>query len=235
MLLNFEGCFIVDVEGRSGGLAVLWKRNTFCSILNYTRNFINVSVKENVKGDWRLTCYYGYPKRSRRRQAWDLLRQIHDMANDPWCVIGDFNDILSQEDKLGRHPHPNWLCNGFRQAVSDCNLVDSPLEGHQITWVKSRGTDHAIEERLDHAMVSSNWFAQFSNVKLRCLLATHSDHSPLLINFGTNGLLRRILRKLCTQWNRSSRMAYVKELARLLDVMERSHGALRHWYINHIL
>ncbi|GAU33827.1 hypothetical protein TSUD_221650 [Trifolium subterraneum] len=30
----------------------------------------------------------------------------------------------------GIHPHPNGLCMGFRQTVSDCGLTDIPIEGH---------------------------------------------------------------------------------------------------------
>jgi hypothetical protein len=45
----------------------------------------------------------------------------------PWCIVGDFNDLLTQEDKRGNHSHPNWLCNGFRTAVSDCDLTDIQL------------------------------------------------------------------------------------------------------------
>ncbi|GAU35453.1 hypothetical protein TSUD_364090 [Trifolium subterraneum] len=78
----------VDVEGRSGGLAVLWKGSSNCSILNYTRNFINLLVEDEQRGEWRLTCYYGYPERSRRSSAWDLLRELGNMPSLPWCIIG---------------------------------------------------------------------------------------------------------------------------------------------------
>ncbi|MCH84362.1 hypothetical protein A2U01_0005194, partial [Trifolium medium] len=49
------------------------------------------------------------------------------MSDLPWCIVGDFND-LSQEDKKGLHPHPNWLCADFQNAVSDCDLTDIQLE-----------------------------------------------------------------------------------------------------------
>jgi chemotaxis protein histidine kinase CheA len=103
------------------------------------------------------------------------------MSNLPWCVIGDFNDLLSQEDKKGRLPHPNWLCSGFRSAVNDCDLTDIHLEGYPFTWIKSEGTDHVIEERLDRALMSSNWLSNFPNAKLINLLSSHSDHSPILL------------------------------------------------------
>ncbi|PNX96867.1 ribonuclease H, partial [Trifolium pratense] len=179
--LNFNSCLSVDVEGRSGGLSVMWKDTIKCRVLNYSRNFINLVVEEREEGEWRLTCYYGYPERGRRRQAWDLLRELRDMSESPWCIIGDFNDLLSQEDKRGNHPHPNWLCNGFRNAVSDCDLTDIHLEGYPYTWVKSRGTTSVIEERLDRAMANSAWLMKYPNVRLLNLLTSHSDHSPLLL------------------------------------------------------
>ncbi|GAU36753.1 hypothetical protein TSUD_318520 [Trifolium subterraneum] len=166
VLLGFDSCLAIDVEGRSGGLAVLWKDSNKCRVLNYTRNFINMLVEDEQWGEWRLTCYYGYPERSRRRAAWDLLRALGNMSSIPWCIIGDFNDLLSQTDKKGIHPHPNGLCMGFRQAVSDCDLTDIPIEGHQFTWIKSRCTPYVIEERLDRAMASTSWLQLFPQVRL---------------------------------------------------------------------
>jgi hypothetical protein len=193
IMLNYDSCLSIDVEGRSGGLAVMWKNSVKCSVMNYSRNFINIIVEDSDKGDWRLTCYYGYPERSRRRLAWDLLRELRDMSNLPWCVIGDFNDLLSQDDKKGMLPHPNWLCLGFRNAVNDCDLTDIHLEGYPFTWIKSAGTDHVIEERLDRALVSSNWLSKFSNAKLINLLSSHSDHSPILLQ--CNPTIRQHYRK----------------------------------------
>ncbi|PNX97372.1 ribonuclease H, partial [Trifolium pratense] len=155
--LKFNSCLSVDVEGRSGGLSVMWRDTIKCSVLNYSRNFINLIVEEKEQREWRLTCYYGYPER------------------------GDFNDLLSQEDKRGTLPHPNWLCNGFRNAVSDCDLTDIHLDGYPYTWIKSRGTPDVIEERLDRAMADSRWLTIYPDVKLLNLLASHSDHSPILL------------------------------------------------------
>ncbi|GAU27989.1 hypothetical protein TSUD_373850 [Trifolium subterraneum] len=104
------------------------------------------------------------------------------MSSLSWCIIGDFTDLLSQVDKRGNLPHPNWLCMGFRQAISDCDLSDISLEGYPFTWIKSRGTHHVIEERLDRAMTSTSWLNLFPNVRLSNLLASHSDHSPILLH-----------------------------------------------------
>ncbi|GAU32459.1 hypothetical protein TSUD_144680 [Trifolium subterraneum] len=146
----------IDVEGRSGGLAVFWKDSSKCRVLNYTRNFINMLVEDEQWDEWRLTCYYGNPERSRRRAAWDLLQVLGDMSSIPWCIIGYFNDLLSQADKKGIHPHPNGLCMGFRQAVSDCDLTDIPIEGHPFTWIKSQ----------DHSPILLQWFGGRENLEV---------------------------------------------------------------------
>jgi exonuclease III len=179
--LGFDSCLSVDVEGRSGGIAVLWKASSNCRIINYSRNYINLIVEDPIKGEWRLTGYYGYPEHSRRRNSWNMLMELRAMCSLPWCIIGDFNDLLSQEDKKGQHPHPNWLCMGFREVVTECNLQDVKLGGYPFTWIKSRGTTRVVEERLDRAMVTPNWADFFPNVRLLNLLASHSDHSPLLL------------------------------------------------------
>lgn len=48
---------------------------------------------------WRLTGLYGEPDRTQRRKTWDLLQNLAKDSNLPWCVIGDLNNVVSQDDK----------------------------------------------------------------------------------------------------------------------------------------
>lgn len=156
--LGYNSSFSVDRNGHSDGLAVFWKAFFNCEILNYSSQFINIMVHDDEKGDWRLTSFWGYSDSSRRRESWDLLRSLSSLSTVPWCVIGDFNDLLTSEDKCGGSNRPAWLYRGFRQAISDCSLLDLPLEGYQFTWSnKSLGTSDSKEERLDRAFVTSTW------------------------------------------------------------------------------
>lgn len=66
VILKFEACLTVDVEGISGGLVVLWKDTTRCNVLNFTWNFVNILVQDELKWEWRLTCYYGFLERIKR-------------------------------------------------------------------------------------------------------------------------------------------------------------------------
>ncbi|XVF57503.1 hypothetical protein PTKIN_Ptkin06aG0210600 [Pterospermum kingtungense] len=69
----------------------------------------------------------------------------------PWCVIGDFNDLLHVDDKKGCVPHPNWLYRGFRETVAECDLFDLSLNGYNFTWSRCKGTEDKVDERLDRA------------------------------------------------------------------------------------
>lgn len=43
-MLGFEGAFFVDVQGRSGGLALLWRNKEEVQMLSYSKNHIDVLV-----------------------------------------------------------------------------------------------------------------------------------------------------------------------------------------------
>jgi len=111
------------------------------------------------------------------------------MSTDPWCIIGDFNDLLTSDDKRGGSERPTWLYNGFRSAVNDCNLHDLPLEGYPFRWFKSLGTHRAIEERLDRAFHTSSCLTIFPNARLINLVATTSDHSPILLKLDSESYI----------------------------------------------
>lgn len=179
--LKFTNCFSVDYVGRSGGLAILWRNNISCSIVSYSNNHIDVHVFYSL-GDWRITGFYGLPERGRRQLFWNLLHTLASQSSLPWVCIGDFNDLLSSNDKRGRVEHPQWLVRGFRDAVSDCHLADNPLMGYPFTWFRGREADNMVEERLDRAMGNPDWYAKFPRAILQNLVAPVSDHNPILLD-----------------------------------------------------
>lgn len=140
---------------------MFWNDINNISISSYSMHHIDLSIRDE-NGDWRVTGFYGHLNRGRRHITRNLLRQLANLNNQPWMVIGDFNDLLTSDDKRGRVAHPQWLFRGFREAVTDCNLVDLPLIGYKFTWFKSRGSSDMVEERLDRAMGNPSWHGRFS-------------------------------------------------------------------------
>ena len=129
IMLGFSGKFAVNNIGHSGGLAMLWDSSLSCSISGFSNNHIDLIIYESI-GDWRLTGYYGFLERHRRRASWTLLRALAIRSSLPRVYIGDFNDLLSPSDKKGGVAHPGWLFRGFHGALTDCSLNELFLHGY---------------------------------------------------------------------------------------------------------
>jgi exonuclease III len=99
--LRFKHCFMVPSLGRSGGLALLWNDEVELYIHNYSINHIDAHVRSQGELRWRFTGFYGHSVAYRRRESWALLDKLHSMDDLPWSLMGDFNEILSSDERLG--------------------------------------------------------------------------------------------------------------------------------------
>lgn len=92
-LLGFDSCFVVDANGRSGGLAPLQRKPFNCHISNFSPNFINVWIHLDNQPFWRLIGFYGFPSKNQRKDSWNLLQTLVHDSSLPWCILGDFHDL----------------------------------------------------------------------------------------------------------------------------------------------
>lgn len=191
---GYSNCFSVDRRGRSGGLALFWNSRWEGKIFGYSNNHIDIIFEENGIEAWRLSCFYGFPERSRRKESWNFLRALSKLSVLPWCVIGDFNDLLYSTDKKGVHEHPNALLEGFKSAVEGSGLVEVELCGGNFTWEKSRGSKNWVEEKLDRAFATSNWWTKFPLCKLNLIDVPVSDHNPIFLVLVDITISRRVFR-----------------------------------------
>ncbi|XP_074378357.1 uncharacterized protein LOC141719892 [Apium graveolens] len=174
------------MEGRSGGLALLWKNVGDFNLSSLSKNHIDGVVSIEGREDWRLTGFYGEPNRRLRWNTWNLLRLLNHQSSLPWCIIGDMNNITSQEDKKGGRRYPEWLIKGFCEVISECNLIDLDLLGNPFTWEKSRGTSSWVEIRLDRALVTQRWLGCYSEATLSNIEISTLDHSPIYLDIDKN-------------------------------------------------
>ena len=91
-------------------------------------------------------------------------------------MAGDFNEILSLEEKIGGRLRSVAQMTEFRQALADCNLSDMGTAGGWFTW-----SDSHTKERLDRGTCSKSWLRAFGFSRVFTLPPSRSDHSPLLL------------------------------------------------------
>lgn len=180
-VLNYDCCFAVDSMGLSGGLAFLWKKTWSVELQCYSCRHIDLVIKCANEEPWRLTGFYGHPNRNRRSHSWTLLKSLSGNSSLPWVCLGDFNDLLSPDEKFGKTPHPEWLFRGFQEAVDSSDLYDLGKVGYPFTWFRGKNTSLRVKERLDRALATRSWSRRFPDGFVQNLEYTTSNHSPLLL------------------------------------------------------
>jgi hypothetical protein len=99
--LRMCGCLGVDRHGQGRGLALLWDSTVTVNIESYSDHHIHAEVIQSDGITWRLTCFYGHSERALQHRSWSLLRQLWPTSDTPWLVIGDFNEIMRIDEKMG--------------------------------------------------------------------------------------------------------------------------------------
>lgn len=72
--LGFTHSFVVESVGRSGGLAMLWTKDTSLCIVNYSQFHIHCRVQEaDSDAGFMLISFYGRPNAYERIKSWRSL------------------------------------------------------------------------------------------------------------------------------------------------------------------
>lgn len=69
---------------------------------------------------------------------------------------GDFNEILSANEKIGGSGKVVSGMRNFWQAIDDCGLVDPGFASPTFTWNNNRDGCSNVQERLDRILVDIN-------------------------------------------------------------------------------
>lgn len=98
--LKFNSCVTVDPHGLARGLALLWNKQVEVEVLDSSKNFIHVSITNKADdATWECTFTYGDPVQQRRREVWDIISSLQFRRGNPWCCVGDFNEVLHTYEK----------------------------------------------------------------------------------------------------------------------------------------
>ena len=117
--------------------------------LTSTHKHIDAIIYSNMGLAWRITGFYGQLGANRQHETWSILRHLHSRYTMPWLCIGDYNWILSLQEKQGQIPKPAALMEAFRSALLHCNLIDLGYTRNKYTWNNGRHHGEFVQQRLD--------------------------------------------------------------------------------------
>ena len=178
---NFAGKFVVLGRGRSGGLAMFWCQGVVVSISSYSHHHIDAFIEPNTINAWRCTSFYGSPTVEGKMAAWDILRVLKNHNPLPWLCTGDFNELVSRDEKWGRVARPESQMVKFRQVIDDCGFKDLGFSVSPFTWWNKQHGAAKILECLDRSMATMEWLLHFPRYSVHHLQAVFSDHRPLWV------------------------------------------------------
>ena len=172
---NSVGFVCLKAVGASGGVIVMWDKTTFSLVSSVQGEFSITCFFRTVQGgfNWAFTGVYGPQVRIDKLRFWEELRSIKDNWSGPWCLGGDFDEVLyTQERSSGLCPM-NTI-QEFHDFINYSALVDLPLRGGDFTWSKSGGM-----------LFFRGWTASWS-------LWSERNNSQTLFKIGCQGLFQII-------------------------------------------
>ncbi|KAA3476849.1 reverse transcriptase [Gossypium australe] len=173
----------IDRKRRRGGLCLAWKEEIIVTLRSFSKNHIDVMVKENnTNEEWRFTGFYGSPYVNNKNDSWNLLRKLGEDKTHPWLVSGDFNEIMYSFEKGGGIPREERKMEAFQETLEERKLEDIGYSGVWFTWGRGNFAETNIRERLDSGVANKKWKLLFLTGNIHHLSHSMSDHCPLLLN-----------------------------------------------------
>ncbi|KAF7844864.1 reverse transcriptase [Senna tora] len=181
--LGFNNHFMVNPMGYAGGMWLLWNEDQVkVTVLDHTFQEIHTRVEVNNSSPIFVSCVYASPLRERRKILWGNLIKLAPEINMPWIIGGDFNEVLSQDEKWGLRPASNARIREFKHCIDSCGLVDLGYSGQKFTWCNKRPAGDLVYCRLDRFLANGEWLNRYLESANSHLPRIKSDHCPIFLS-----------------------------------------------------
>uniref|UniRef100_A0A803Q8A9 DUF4283 domain-containing protein n=1 Tax=Cannabis sativa TaxID=3483 RepID=A0A803Q8A9_CANSA len=124
--------FSSNIAWHAGGkIVIAWNPDRFTvDILKSTSQLMHLKLRTTEGFNSLLTVFYASNNRAERKVLWKDLCELK--TNENWLLMGDFNDILAKEERIGHRikTHPDTK---FLQCVNTCQVEDVKASGNFFT------------------------------------------------------------------------------------------------------
>lgn len=163
--------------------------------LDYNSNKVSITVLEAcnqgicvkmgiVGTDHELlfSAIYGCNSEEERRGLWSFITMINTKYPTAMFFCGDYNSLLSVNDRLNEAPVSEAEIREFADSIKDNNLYHMKSIGAHFTWCNNQEGDSRIHTKIDWCLANQSWMTKFPSVFAEILEKNVSDHAPILIH-----------------------------------------------------
>lgn len=155
----------------------------------------------DLKGTpFSITFVYRQPDHTKRDEVWSVLKQLKNISRPSWLHVGDFNQILSQEDKFSFNNRSIIGDESFSHTLNDLELCELESKGQRFTWMTRREDEAFVMERLDMRFSSVEWINSYPQHSLHNHPILSSDHGAINLDFERRHPFRRRLFRFEKMW-----------------------------------
>lgn len=99
--------------------------------------------------------------------------------------MGDFNAILSGDDRKQGRPVQEVEIKDFNDFMMDAGMTEMKATGRDFTW--SNGNTCS---KIDRAVVNAEWMLNMSQLEVNVIHPGTSDHTPLSLELDKSAGIR---------------------------------------------
>ncbi|XP_060210676.1 uncharacterized protein LOC132637634 [Lycium barbarum] len=168
----------------NGRIWLLWKQSIQLQAISITEQLIHCKVENNAHFSAFLTVVYAKNEAHQRQSLWTDLNQIGSSTRGAWLIAGDFNTMLSSDDRL-RSPVLPVETQDFRDCVYQLQLTPLKSKGWHFTFCNKQQATSRVYSKIDWAFGNIQWLQSYGHVEADFLNLGMSDNSPILIQYWT--------------------------------------------------
>lgn len=105
-----------------------------------------------------------------------MLRRLTRPPNIIWLIRGDFNEIVSSDEKLGGTERSQVQMENFRETLDYCNFKRVEYKGYKCTWDNEREGHENTKLVLNQMYLNSMGYLTFPKAKVKHISNTIFDH-----------------------------------------------------------
>ncbi|XP_035540358.1 uncharacterized protein LOC118344262 [Juglans regia] len=178
------GCYLdfnyyASNANQGGKLWVFWNIPNIFEIVLCTTQSVSGWFKWDAH---RVFVTFVYAKCSyvERRELWHDLEEW-TVLDQPWLVLGDFNVIRRDSERVGGNPRPFISMLEFNDCIDRCGLLEVSSSGQRMSWCNGHGGVSRSWAKLDRVLMNNFFASIFPSVHFNYLSRKSSDHCPMVV------------------------------------------------------